>query len=376
MSEVNIKNVTKIYGKNVEAVKNLSLKIHDKEFFSLLGPSGCGKSTTLRMIAGLEEVTSGEIYIGDKKVTNLSPAKRDIALAFENYALYTYLNVYQNIAFPLQIRKLPKEDIDKKVKKIAEFLKITHLLNVPAKSLSGGQQQIVGVARALVRKPNVFLLDEPISHLEDKLKGFMRTELKRIQHETQITTIYVTHDQEEAISMSDRICIMNLGEIQQLGPPKEIYNNPTNIFVATFVGEPPMNILEAIVVNENNQLKLQVFGKKTDFPRHYVAAIGKANYGQLGSKKVKIGIRPQDVKCFKSNQDENLIEGLVLFAEPRDEGKAVLTIKIEDVHVIVKTDSKNNPGINKNIFLCLEEKGIYVFDYNTEVNLNRIMGDY
>ena len=373
MPDVIFKNTCKIYGKSVLAVESLNFQINDKEFFSILGPSGCGKSSTLRMIAGLEEVTSGDIYFGDTRITDFPPAKRNIALAFENYALYPYLNVYQNIAFPLKIRKIPQKEIDKQVREVAEFMSLTGILKTNVNSLSGGQQQRVGVARALIRKPAVFLLDEPISHLEAKLKESMRRELRRIHDDTQITTIYVTHDQEEAISMSDRICIMDKGKVQQVGKPKDIYDNPKNEFVASFVGEPPMNIFNASILSKDGCLKLEIFGENINFPDQYMPVL-KGVKGELRIRKVRLGIRSEGIRCFKTKEKDSLIEGEVYFIEPRGKGKVLLNVKIRDFHILVKTDRIFNPELKTKIYLQLIEDKICLFDQDSGINFNRTAG--
>lgn len=372
MPKVILKNLFKKYG-NVLAVKDLNIEINDKEFFAILGPSGCGKSSTLRMIAGLEDITSGDIYFDETRVTDLPPAERNIALAFENYALYTHLNVYQNIAFPLKIRKIPLKEIDKRVRETAKFMQIKDILETNVKSLSGGQQQRVGVARALIRKPAVFLLDEPISHLEAKLKESMRTELMRIHNDLKVTTIYVTHDQAEAMSMADRICIMNLGEIQQVGTPKECYANPANEFVAGFVGEPPMNILNTSILSEDGQLKLEIFGEKINFPDRYIPVF-KRTQRWLKKQTLRLGIRPIDISYFKTKKEDNLIKGEVYFIESRNEGKFIINVKVRDFHILVKTDGIFKPELNAKIYLKFNEDNIHLFDQDTGINLNRNRG--
>ena len=243
MASVTLKHIGKVYGGKVEAVKDLNLEIKDGEFMCILGPSGCGKSTTMRMVAGLEQITSGDLYIGDQRVNDMSPSERDIAMSFENYALYPDMTIYQNIAFPLEIRKVPKEEINEKVMNVAKLLNIQDMLDLVAKDLSGGVQQRVSVARALVRNPKVLILDEPISHLEEELKAKMREELRRLLHNLHITTLYVTHDQIEAMVMADRIAVMKKSLLQQVDTPDRIYSNPVNVFVAGFIGEPPMNFV-------------------------------------------------------------------------------------------------------------------------------------
>src|ERR1700730_1383139 len=246
MAEVVLDDVVKAFG-DVVAVDRVSFTIEDGEFIALVGPSGCGKTTTLNMVAGLIELTSGTITIGGKVVNDLDPKDRDIAMVFQNYALYPRKTVGENLAFPLQMRKVPKPEIESRVKRAAETLSITHLLQRKPRQLSGGQQQRVALGRALVREPKAFLMDEPLSNLDAMLRVQMRSELKRLHHEFSTTVIYVTHDQMEAMTMADRIAVMSGGSVQQIGPPDEIYDHPANIFVAGFIGSPAMNFLRAIV---------------------------------------------------------------------------------------------------------------------------------
>ena len=243
MSNVVLKNVRKVYDKNV-IIKSLNLEIKDKEFVVLVGASGCGKSTILRMIAGLEEITDGEIYIGDKKVNDIPPKDRDIAFVFQSYALYPHMTVRENIAFGLKMRKVDKKTIDEKVKEASEILGLTELLDRKPKQLSGGQRQRVALGRAIVRNPKVFLMDEPLSNLDAKLRVQMRSEIKKLHEKLQTTFIYVTHDQTEALTMGDRIVVLDKGEIQQADVPEEIYNNPANTFVGGFIGSPQMNFIK------------------------------------------------------------------------------------------------------------------------------------
>ncbi len=243
MAEIAFKSVWKIYGKTVEAVKDMNLQVKDGEFVSLLGPSGCGKSSTLRMIAGLEEITRGELQIGGRRVNEVEPGERDVAMVFENYALFPHMTSYDNIAFPLTLRGEDKREIRRKVEEISQLLDLDGLLRTLAVNLGGGEKQRVGIARALIRKSSVLLMDEPISHLDADLRARTRGELARLQRVLGITTVYVTHDQLEALAMSDRIAVMNLGVVQQYGTPGELYNHPANMFVARFIGEPPMNFI-------------------------------------------------------------------------------------------------------------------------------------
>lgn len=255
MAGVKLVNVWKQFGE-VTAVKNMNLDIKDGEFMILLGPSGCGKTTTLRMISGLEEPTKGQIYIGDKLVADpekgvfVPPKDRDIAMVFQSYALYPHMTVYDNIAFPLKLRKVPKQEIDQRVREVAEMLGLTELLKRKPRELSGGQRQRVALGRAIVRKPQVFLMDEPLSNLDAKLRVKMRAELKKLQRQLGVTTIYVTHDQVEAMTMGDRIAVINAGELQQVGSPDEVYDKPANTFVAGFIGSPPMNSMDASITED------------------------------------------------------------------------------------------------------------------------------
>ena len=259
MAEIILSNLTKIYSQNIIAVDNIDLKINDGEFIVFLGPSGCGKSTTLRMIAGLETITKGDIIIENKIVNNVDSAERDLAIVFQNYALYPHMTIKKNLSFGLQLRKLPNAEIDKRVLQTAELLEIKPLLNRKPKELSGGQQQRVALGRALVREPVAFLFDEPLSNLDAKLRASMRTELIKLHRKLNTTTIHVTHDQVEAMTMGERICILHQGKLIQLGTPLDIYNNPVNTFVAGFLGSPPMNLFDTKILVKNNYLNFPDF---------------------------------------------------------------------------------------------------------------------
>ena len=250
MATLKFINLNKIYDNNVQAVFDFNLEVKDKEFIVFVGPSGCGKSTTLRMVAGLEDITNGELYIDDKLVNNIAPKNRDIAMVFQSYALYPHMTVYDNMAFGLKLKKLPKEEIDKKIKSASEILGLTDYLNRKPKELSGGQRQRVALGRAIVRNPKVFLMDEPLSNLDAKLRVQMRSEIAKIHEQVGATTIYVTHDQTEAMTMASRIVVMKDGYIQQIGTPKEVYNYPNNIFVAGFIGAPAMNFINGAFEKE------------------------------------------------------------------------------------------------------------------------------
>lgn len=315
MASVVLKDLTKAF-KNVIAVNNINLEIKDKEFLVLVGPSGCGKTTALRMIAGLEEVTSGEIYIGDRLVNDVSPKDRDIAMVFQNYALYPHMTVYDNMAFGLKLRKVPKSEIKKRVQEAAELLGLSDLLDRKPKQISGGQRQRVALGRAIVREPKVFLMDEPLSNLDAKLRVQTRAELIKLHRRLGITTIYVTHDQVEAMTMGDRIVVMKDGVIQQVDTPLNLYNHPVNMFVAGFIGSPAMNFVDATLedggqnywVNAGS-FRVKVSREKTEILSSYVG------------KKVVFGVRPEDI--FDKNlspvvkpTDENTIKATVDVIEP------------------------------------------------------------
>ena len=289
MSEVELKNVTKIYDKK-KIIDNVSLTVNDKEFLVLVGSSGCGKSTLLRMIAGLEDITKGEIHIGGKCVNNVHPKERDIAFVFQNYALYPHMSVYENMAFPLKMRKFSKKDIEAKVKETAEILDLTELLQRKPRQLSGGQRQRVALGRAIVRNPKVFLMDEPLSNLDAKLRVQMRAEIKKLHKKLQTTFIYVTHDQTEALTMGDRIAVIDKGIIQQIGTPIEVYNTPVNKFVGGFLGSPPMNFIESDIADN----KLNLNG--------YEFMLNDEQMQKLqGLGRVNLGIRPESFNTADSN---------------------------------------------------------------------------
>ncbi len=300
MAEVTLTDLVKTYpgaGKNppIQAVKTINLEIKDQEFMVLVGPSGCGKSTVLRMIAGLEEVTSGEVTIGDKMVNELLPKDRDIAMVFQNYALYPHMTVFDNMAFGLKLGKVPKEEIRERVENAAEILNIHDLLTRRPKALSGGQRQRVAVGRAIVRNPKVFLFDEPLSNLDAKMRISMRTEISRLHARLGATMIFVTHDQVEAMTMGDRICVMKDGVIMQVAEPLELYNHPANMFVASFIGSPPMNFIDGILARIGGQLVFQeknVQGKGLSFE---LTKQMQAKCASFVGKDVVLGIRPEDI---------------------------------------------------------------------------------
>ncbi|HOD38832.1 MAG TPA: sn-glycerol-3-phosphate ABC transporter ATP-binding protein UgpC, partial [Candidatus Marinimicrobia bacterium] len=282
MASIELKQIVKEFDKGAPIIKNLDLTINDGEFLVIVGPSGCGKSTTLRLIAGLEEVTRGEVYIDNRLVNNILPKDRDIAMVFQNYALYPHMTVYENMAFGLKLRKYPKSEIRQRVKEAADILELGDLLNRKPKQLSGGQRQRVALGRAIVRKPKVFLFDEPLSNLDAKLRVQMRTEIKKLHHHLKTTMVYVTHDQVEALTMGDRIVVMKDGVIHQIGSPSEIYQNPQDLFVAGFIGSPAMNFIPGV-------LHRGVFQSNTN---NIKLILEKSPYKEMDNVAVVLGIRP------------------------------------------------------------------------------------
>jgi multiple sugar transport system ATP-binding protein len=288
MGEIDIKSAGKIYPNGTRALKDVSITINDGEFVVLVGPSGCGKTTLLRMVAGLEDITEGEIAIGDKTVNEVAPKDRDIAMVFQNYALYPHMSVYDNMAFSLKLRKLPKDEIEKKVKDAAKTLEISELLERKPKALSGGQRQRVAMGRAIVRSPQAFLMDEPLSNLDAKLRVQMRAELGQLHTQLQTTTLYVTHDQVEAMTMGDRVAVIRKGELQQIDTPREIYSNPKNIFVAGFIGSPSMNFVYAKIKTENDVIELTFGDNQIRYKDQK-----KEKLKSFENKEIILGIRPE-----------------------------------------------------------------------------------
>lgn len=291
MAQISVRNVTKVYKGDVKAVDNVNLGIENKEFMVLVGPSGCGKSTTLRMIAGLEEITEGKIWIGDRLVNDVPAKDRDIAMVFQNYALYPHMTVFENMAFGLKLRKYPKHEIVRRVQEATEILGIKHLLDRRPKQLSGGERQRVALGRAIVRKPQVFLFDEPLSNLDAKLRVQMRTEIHKLRLRLQTTFVYVTHDQTEAMTMGDRVCVLKDGVLQQVGSPRDLYDNPTNVFVAGFIGSPAMNLLELPIVDGGAEIGGRTGQPKTIPLERSIVDAARAG----GATTVTVGFRPEDL---------------------------------------------------------------------------------
>jgi multiple sugar transport system ATP-binding protein len=358
MARVAVKELVKRFGR-VLAVDHVSFEVRDGEFLVLLGPSGCGKTTTLRLIAGLEKPDAGEIYIGDRLVNDLPPKDRDVAMVFQNYALYPHMRVYENMAFPLKIRGFPREEIDKRVREVAELLHIQHLLDRYPRQLSGGQQQRVALGRALVRQPQVFLMDEPLSNLDAKLRVYMRAELKRLQRELGITTIYVTHDQAEAMTMADRIAVMNEGKIMQIAEPQELYSKPANVFVAGFVGAPAMNFIEASVNFERSAAVLDTGVWKiplTEDLSKILSAKGTAG-------EVILGIRPEHIEVSKQ-PTPGAYEVEVFVTEPLG-AETIIDFKHGDVIMKAKHPEHFEAKPGEKIYIKFRMEYMHIFDKKT-----------
>jgi multiple sugar transport system ATP-binding protein len=311
MASVTFTEVDKTYPDGTRAVKDLSLEIDDGEFLVFVGPSGCGKTTALRMVAGLEAITGGELRIGDKVVNDIEPRRRDVAMIFQNYALYPHMTVYDNIAFPLASQRVPKQRIRERVQQVASLLGLEEHLRRRPRNLSGGQRQRVAMGRALIRQPQVFLMDEPLSNLDAKLRVQMRAEISRLQHDLGVTTIYVTHDQVEAMTMGDRIAVMRKGVLQQLGAPQELYDSPRNLFVATFVGSPAMNLFQATVVVDGVAVAVDVGAQRVTLPE----GAGPAGLAEYAGRRVAVGIRPEHLVELSATNTFPTIRGDVTLVE-------------------------------------------------------------
>jgi multiple sugar transport system ATP-binding protein len=363
MTTLNLKNVWKIYEGNVLAVQDLNIEVKDGELFALLGPSGCGKSSTLRMIAGLEKITRGEIWFDDVLVNDLEPRERNVAMVFETYALYPYLSVYENIAFPLRIRGMSRDEIDKKVRWAADFLGISDLLPMRVKGLSGGQMQSVGIGRAIVREPSVLLMDEPISHLEARQRARMREELVDLHHRLDTTTIYVTHDQVEAMTMAHRIAVMNLGKLQQVGTPTEVYERPRTQFVGGFIGEPPMNFADCELVRENGEM----FAVSPSFKIRLSSQAAKKLESYQGAPKVQLGIRPESISVSKTPTPES-IQAQVYVLEPQGE-RTLLSAKLANGELfLIEVAPDFAAQVDETIYLQFREP-IHLFESQEGLNL-------
>lgn len=363
MAQVSLKNVSKIFPGDVWAVRDITLGIENKEFIVFVGPSGCGKSTTLRIIAGLEEATSGDVYIGDQLVNDIPPKDRNIAMVFQNYALYPHMSVYDNMAFGLKLRKYPKQEIDTRVKDAASILGIEKLLNRKPRELSGGQRQRVAVGRAIVRKPLVFLFDEPLSNLDAKMRVLMRTEIKKLHIRLQTTMIYVTHDQVEAMTMGDRIVVMRDGIIQQIADPITLYDKPVNKFVAGFIGSPPMNFIKGNIIKKEGKF----YFNEGRFQVRIIDAMIKKLLPYMDSEII-FGLRPEDIydKLFVSDAPpENTIKATCEVIEPMG-SEAYLYLNTGKNQLVAKVGGHNKPTINQDMDLVLDMSKIHFFDKDTD----------
>lgn len=364
MAQVILKNVCKFFG-NVQACKDINMSIADGEFLSILGPSGCGKSTTMRMIAGLETVSSGDIYIGERLVNHLSPKQRNIAMVFENYALYPHLTVFENIAFPLLMAKKSKQAIKEKVDKAIEMLRLQKVSSSFPANISDGQKQRVGIGRAIVREPDLFLFDEPISHLDIMLRQDMRKEIVRLQRELNTTMIYVTHDQLEALTMGDRIAVMNDSYLQQLATREEILDNPSNTFVAGFVGDPPINLIPATIMESAGELSLMLSDLSANVPIRESRSLQAVNNAETAN--IIVGIRPHYIGIF-NHSIEGAVMGTVNFVEFLDEYN-IVNVQIKDTRFMVEVPKSFETEINEKVWVQFPESRLLFFNEGQGDNL-------
>ena len=384
MAGLQLRGINKVYPSGVQAVFNFTLDIRDKEFIVLVGPSGCGKSTTLRMVAGLEEISSGELYIDGKLVNDVVPKDRDIAMVFQNYALYPHMSVYDNMAFGLKLRKVPKDEIDRKVKAAAQILGITDYLSRKPKALSGGQRQRVALGRTIVREPKVFLLDEPLSNLDAKLRASMRTEITKLHSRLATTFIYVTHDQIEAMTMGTRIVVMKDGFVQQVDTPQNLYDYPINLFVAGFIGTPQMNFFkESTLTSENGKVYVNfVGGNKIALPESMRVRIKNLSEYLDTDKKVTLGVRPEDIhqdQLFIANSPETVVNARIevveklgaetqIYCELDYQGKEA-SIVDNSTQMIAKISNRANVETSQIVELAFDAHHIHLFDSITEASM-------
>ncbi len=375
MASLSLRGIYKKYPGGVVAASDINLEIRDKEFIILVGPSGCGKSTTLRMIAGLEEISEGELYIGDRLVNDIAPKDRDIAMVFQNYALYPHMTVFENMAFGLKLRKVPKDEIARKVEEAARILDLSHLLDRKPKAMSGGQRQRVALGRAIVRSPKVFLLDEPLSNLDAKLRAQMRTEISKLHKKLGTTFIYVTHDQTEAMTMGDRIVVMKDGFIQQIDTPQALYENPVNKFVAGFLGSPQMNFIDAVLKkNENKQYYVEFGSEDTRSSRgvkyQIIIPEGKAvpELEKYVDREVTLGVRPESVhdeEMFLSTATTGVIECDVEITELMG-AETFLYLDCEGISITARVSPRTTAKPQDHIKVAIDPNKIHLFDKETE----------
>ena len=368
MASLSLKNICKVYPNGFEAVKDFNLEVEDKEFIIFVGPSGCGKSTTLRMIAGLEEISSGELIIDGKVMNDVEPKDRDIAMVFQNYALYPHMTVFDNMAFGLKLRKVPKDEIKAKVEEAARILDLEKLLDRKPKALSGGQRQRVAMGRAIVRNPKVFLMDEPLSNLDAKLRVQMRIEISKLHENLGATIIYVTHDQTEAMTLGTRIVVMKDGIVQQVDTPQNLYNTPCNQFVAGFIGSPQMNFMDALVNVNGNDVTLKVGEHVLKVPASKRQALIDGGYD---GKTVVLGIRPEDVhdsQAFISNSPDSVIKSKIKVYELLG-AEVFLYFDLEGTQMTARVNPRTTLRTGDDAIFALDMEKIHLFDKDTELTI-------
>ena len=368
MASLSLKGIEKVYPNGFHAVKDFNLEIEDKEFIIFVGPSGCGKSTTLRMIAGLEDISGGVLEIDGKKMNDVEPKDRDIAMVFQNYALYPHMTVYDNMAFGLKLRKVPKDEIDKKVREAARILDLEKLLDRKPKALSGGQRQRVAMGRAIVRNPKVFLMDEPLSNLDAKLRVQMRIEISKLHENLGATIIYVTHDQTEAMTLGTRIVVMKDGIVQQVDTPQNLYNTPCNQFVAGFIGSPQMNFMDALVNVNGNDVTLKVGEHVLKVPASKKQALIDGGYD---GKNVVLGIRPEDVhdsQAFISNSPDSVIKSKIKVYELLG-AEVFLYFDLEGTQMTARVNPRTTLRTGDDAIFALDMEKIHLFDKDTELTI-------
>jgi multiple sugar transport system ATP-binding protein len=374
MAGLRLEHIYKYYaGTEQPAVTDFNLDIQDKEFVVLVGPSGCGKSTTLRMIAGLEEISEGSLFIGDRLVNDVAPKDRDIAMVFQSYALYPHMNVYQNMAFGLKLRKFKKADIEARVTEAAKILDIEHLLDRKPKALSGGQRQRVALGRAIVREPQVFLMDEPLSNLDAKLRVAMRAEIGKLHKRLETTVVYVTHDQTEAMTMGSRIVIMKDGFIQQAATPEEVYNEPVNMFVGGFIGSPSMNFINGMLSEEGGELRFKATGANVAIPEGRAKILREKGY--VG-KEVVFGIRPEDLHqepVFLEASPNSIVDVHIEVAENLGHEMYLYINGLGDETLIARVDGRAGLKEGTNIKLAIDMNKIHLFDKESELSIFKVL---
>lgn len=362
MEKLELKSVYKYYVRGtVEAVKDVSLSLKSGELLAILGPSGCGKSSTLRMIAGIEDITKGEIYLDGEIINWLSAKERNIALAFETYALYPHLSLFENIAFPLRIRGRKDQEVRKEVKKMADMLDITDVLDKLPSEVSGGHQQRTSLARALIRPASLYLLDEPLSHLDTQQRTEFRIQIKRIQKTQNLTMLFVTHDQLEALALADRIAILNFGVLQQIGTPEEVYEYPENLFVADFVGEPPMNFIKVDLVKEEEEYVAKLYNQKVKIPENYKDSMEKFYKGD--DTEIMLGIRPIYIYISKPGENQIISGEVYVFEDIGESG--ILTVQIGDALIRVELSPGYSFKLGEKVNITFDLEKILIFDPTT-----------